>query len=394
MLVLTTLSAAALAGWLWLLLGRHGFWLARPVIEREPLPVRADWPEVVAIVPARNEAAHVGQALETLLGQDYPGRFRIILVDDHSDDETWAIGEALAAAAPHRLEVIGAAPLRPDWSGKLWALECGLRHLDERPPLIWFTDADIGHHPSALRRLVAKAEAERRDLVSVMVRLNLETPVERLLIPPFIFFFQMLYPFPAVNDPGSPVAAAAGGSALVRRAALDATGGLAPIRHRLIDDVALAGAIKRAPAGAGRIWLGHGILEQSLRRYDGLGEVWRMVARSADEQLGHSPAMLALTVIGMSVLYLVPVLAAVLWPVHGGAPAGLLGLATFALTMLAYGPTARLYRLGWTWRLTLPLAAALFLGMTLDSARRFRQQGGGVWKGRVQAPVEPKDTPR
>ncbi|MGH6901012.1 MAG: glycosyltransferase, partial [Geminicoccaceae bacterium] len=246
----SALAAASLAAWLYLLCGRDGFWRARPRIEAAAPPSPAAWPAVVAIVPARNEAAHVEEALFSLLAQDYPGELAVVLVDDHSEDATAAIGRRLAAGRARPLEVIGARALPPGWTGKLWVIAEGLRHATQVRPnasYVLLTDADIAHPCEGLARLVAKAEAERLDLVSLMVRLHCETFWERLLIPPFVFFFLKLYPFAAVNDPQRTTAAAAGGGMLVRRRALEEAGGIEAIRGELIDDVALGRAVKHRP---------------------------------------------------------------------------------------------------------------------------------------------------
>src|ERR687891_906446 len=222
------LVSLALSGWLYLLLGRSGFWLARPTLDGPP-PPRHAMPDVVAVVPARNEAAYVGRSRRSLLAQDYGGRLGVILVDDHSEDATRAIAQAVPVPPGRSLEVIGAPALPSGWSGKLWALSEGLRHASAGMPgarYVLLTDADIAHDPGNLRRLVAKAEAERLDLVSLMVRLHCEHLWERLLIPPFVFFFRKLYPFAAVNRQQDPVAAAAGGCTLVRRTALARAGGI------------------------------------------------------------------------------------------------------------------------------------------------------------------------
>ena len=385
---LSALAAVALAAWLYLLLGRDGFWRARPRIEDEAPPTPASWPAVVAIVPARNEAAHVEAALRSLLAQDYPGDLAVILVDDHSDDGTAAIGRRLAAGQARALEVIAARALPPGWSGKLWAIAEGLRHGAQAWPgaaYVLLTDADIAHAPGSLTRLVAKAEAERLDLASLMVKLHCVSCWEHLLIPPFVFFFAKLYPFAAVNDPGRSTAAAAGGCMLVRRRALEEAGGIAAIRSELIDDVALARAIKRR-AGGGRIWLGLTGSTTSLRRYDRLTEIWAMVARSADTQLRHSFARLAATVVGMGVAYLIPPLAVLAGVVGGDRLASGLGLAAWIAMAAAYRPTANLYRLAPPWLLSLPLAAALYAAMTVDSAIQHRRGAGGRWKGRVFSP--------
>jgi hopene-associated glycosyltransferase HpnB len=385
----------ALLAWVYLLFGRQGFWCGRPQIERELAPTPRAWPAVVAVVPARNEAAYVGQALASLLAQDYPGELTIVLVDDHSTDATRSFAESLrfSAATDRRLEVIAASALPSGWSGKLWAVASGLRHTEElspSAPYVLLTDADIAHAPDNLARLVAKAEAERLDLVSLMVRLCCAGFWERLLIPPFVFFFQKLYPFPAANDPASRVAAAAGGCMLVRRQALREAGGIEAIRGELIDDVALARAIKRRPGG-GRIWLGLSEATRSLRRCAALREVWTMVARTADTQLRHSLFLLIVTLLGLVITYVVPPLALLAgltehtpWLVELRlAGLGLLGLAGMAV---AFSPTLRLYRLGLARSLTLPIAAMLFAAMTVTSAVQHRLGAGGRWKGRVLTP--------
>jgi hopene-associated glycosyltransferase HpnB len=383
------LAAMSLALWLYLLLGRSGFWRARPRIEDEASPAPHSWPPVVAIVPARNEADHVETALRSLLAQDYAGTLKILLVDDHSDDGTGEVARRLAEAPSARLGVIEAAPLPRRWSGKLWAVAEGLRHAAHVLPAaryVLFTDADVAHAPDSIARLVAKAEAESLDLVSLMVKLRCERFWERLLIPPFVFFFQKLYPFAAVNDPARHAAAAAGGCMLVRCQALREAGGIEAIRNRLIDDIALAQAIKRR-RGGGRIWLGLTATSVSLRGYDRLFGIWSMVARSADTQLGHSSLLLIATVVGMALTYLVPLAAVIAGAVSGGwVTAGTGMLATLCMSA-CYLPTTKLYGLQPYWSLTLPAAALLYAAMTIDSALRHRRGVGGHWKGRVFEPA-------
>ncbi|HEX6112835.1 MAG TPA: glycosyltransferase [Geminicoccaceae bacterium] len=386
---LPMLSAVSLALWLYLLLGHHGFWRARPRIEDETPPQPASWPPVVAIVPARNEAAHVGTALRSLLAQRYPGEFAIVLVDDDSADGTGEIARRVAGEDRDRLHVIDGAALPSGWSGKLWAVARGLRRAALVLPearYVLFTDADVGHPPSSFMRLVAKAEAERLDLVSLMIQLRCASFSERLLIPPFVFFFRKLYPFAAVNDPARHSAAAAGGCMLVRRQALRAVGGIEAIRARLIDDVALAQAIKRR-RGGGRIWLGLSTTTVSLRGYDDLRGVWNMVARSADTQLGHSFPLLIATVLGMALIYMVPPLAIVAGATLAQWSSFALGVIGTALMAACYLPTADMYGLQRYWSLTLPAAALLYIAMTVDSAIRHRRGVGGRWKGRVFDPT-------
>ena len=247
--VLAAIAGFSVVIWLYMLLARGGFWHAEPRLDGAP-PSLSAWPAVVAVVPARDEADVVGQALASVLQQDYPGSLSVVLVDDDSSDATaHAATEAAAASGQGgRLTVMSARPLPSGWAGKPWALSEGVERAAEIAPAaryLWFTDADIEHDPASLRRLVAKAEQDDRDMVSVMVMLTCRGVWERLLIPPFVFFFQMLYPFDWANKPGRPTAAAAGGCIVLRRDALARAGGLASVRDALIDDCTLAARIKR-----------------------------------------------------------------------------------------------------------------------------------------------------
>jgi hopene-associated glycosyltransferase HpnB len=378
-------AAASLLAWLWLLVLRGGFWRADMRLT-DAVPNRAVWPAICAVIPARDEAGTIEAAVRSLLGQDYPGALHVVLVDDNSADGT---AEEARRAAPGdaRLDVIAGAPLAAGWTGKLWAVSQGVDYATHTAPdtdFLLLTDADIAHESSNLRKLVAKAEAEKLDLVSLMVRLFTGTGWERFLIPAFVFFFQKLYPFRWVNDPAGGTAAAAGGCMLVRRAALDRIGGIAAIHDAVIDDCALAAAIKRS---GGAIWLGLTDTTRSLRGYGSLGGVWRMVARSAYVQLRHSVLLLAGTVVGMALLYLAPPLA-----VMSGDPAAMLaGLAAWALMVFAYAPTLRLYRLGAWHGVLLPLAGLFYTAMTLTSAWESWRGRGAGWKGRTYAPAGGRD---
>jgi hopene-associated glycosyltransferase HpnB len=320
----------SLAAWLYLLLARGFFWLPRR-LPRAPAPPR--WPEVAVIVPARNEAPHVGAAIASLLDQHYAGAFSVVLVDDHSSDGTAAIARAAALqlCKADRLTVVAARALPPGWSGKLWALAEGVRAAGT-PELLLFTDADVAHHPSNLAELVATLGHQKRDLVSLMVRLNCGSLAERFLIPAFVFFFAMLYPFAWAGDPRRRTAAAAGGCILVRRAAFAEAGGFAAIRGALIDDCALARAMKRG----GSILLAMSRETQSLRPYPRIADVTAMVARTAFTQLHHSLPLLAATVLGLCVVYLAPPLL-----LFAGGAAAWLGLAAWVAMALAYAPMLR-----------------------------------------------------
>ncbi len=383
MSVWTLLCVLSLAAWCVLVFAHGRFWLADQRLDgRAPAPPA--WPDVVAVVPARDEAALLPQTLRSLLDQDYPGALRIVLADDESSDGTAAVAEQLARVHPAggSLRIVSTPPRPPGWVGKMWAVETGVRAAsgsDPAPEFWWFTDADVAHGPDSLRRLVAKAEAERLDLVSLMVRLHADGGWGGLLVPAFVYFFQQLYPFPRVNDPHARTAAAAGGCALVRRTALTRAGGIEALRGEVIDDCALGRAVKRA----GPIWLGLSTAERSVRPYAGIGDVWRMVARSAYTQLRYSPVWLAGCLAGLLLLYVVPPLAALAWPWHGDAAAGALGVAAWVLMAASFVPTLALYGRAPLWAFALPLAGTLYAAMTIDSARRYHRAGGATWKGRA-----------
>lgn len=382
------LAVASFAVWAGLIMLRGGFWRADQRLPSRP-PELYEWPGVAAVVPARDEAATIGVTVTSLLKQDYPGSFAVVVVDDGSTDGTAEIARAAAAktGAGERLTVVGGAALPPGWTGKLWAVKQGLNAAETISPassFVLLTDADIEHDPLNLCRLVAKAEREGRDLVSLMVLLRCESAWERLLIPAFVFFFQKLYPFPLANDPAASTAAAAGGCVLVRRSRLEAVGGIDSIRDRLIDDCALAAAVKRS---GGNIWLGLTKSVRSLRAYESLGEIWRMVARTAFVQLNRSALLLVGTLIGMAAIYVVPPASVALGLATGDLRLAAVGAAAWTLMTVAYLPTVRLYGLG-AWRAwLLPAAAVLYTAMTVDSARRHWLGRGGGWKGRHYGPA-------
>ena len=377
------LGSAALAVWVYLIMGRGGFWRAR-TRDAEEVAFPASWPAVTAVVPARDEAEVIATSLASLLRQDYPGPFRVILVDDQSRDGTAEIAAAAARAAglERRLSIVPGRPLPAGWSGKVWAMCQGVERTDgaaQPSRFLLFTDADIAYPPDALRRLVARAQSSSLVLTSLMVKLRCESLAERSLIPAFVYFFQMLYPFAWVNRPGSATAAAAGGCMLVDRDALRAAGGLETIRSALIDDCALARRLK----AVGPIWLGLAQNVRSLRPYPRFADIRRMVARSAYHQLRYSPAFLAGTIAGLSLTFLTPPLVALLAPGAGHA----LGAAAWGLMFLSFQPMSRIYRVSPLWGLGLPIIAAFYLAFVLDSAYQHRRGRGGLWKGRTQANV-------
>ncbi len=378
MTALAVLGLLPLLIWLYLLLGRGLFWLARERDDRDAPPEPARWPRVRAVVPARNEADVVARSIGSLLAQDYPGDFRVVLVDDQSEDATAQVARDLGGAG--RLEVIAGRPPPEGWAGKMWAVDQGVAHASvAEPEYLLLTDADIGHAPDTLRALVARAEAGRLALVSLMARLSTQSWGERLLIPAFVFFFEMLFPFAWVNRPQGGVSAAAGGCMLVRRSALEAAGGIGAIRHAIIDDCALAARLKRQ----GPIWLGLTLRARSLRPYGSIGEIGRMVSRSAYAQLNYSPLLLAATLLGMGATYLAPV-AAVLFG-HGWLLGA--GVATWLMMAFSFQPMLRLYRLSPLWGLALPAIGLLYTVFTVQSAVQVWRGRGGMWKGRAQAMI-------
>jgi hopene-associated glycosyltransferase HpnB len=376
-----------LAIWLYLLLGRGGFWLGR---ERDAavdglMPGRGSWPAVMAVIPARDEAECIGETVASLLKQDYRGTFSVIVVDDQSRDGTAQVARDAAAAsgAVDRLTVLSGRPLPAGWTGKLWAQSQGVEAAQAAsvaPELILFTDADIVYAPDELTKLAARAQASGTVLTSLMAKLRCESFAERMFIPAFIFFFQMLYPFAWANDSRRATAAAAGGCMLVRRETLRAAGGMASIRNALIDDCALAKRLK----AYGPIWIGLTDGVRSIRGYPAVEDIRRMVARTAYAQLRYSPLLLAGTVLGLAVTYLAPVLFAV----FGGGLARILGIAAWLLMALAFQPILRFYRASPLWGLALPAIAAVYMAFTLDSAYQHARGRGGMWKGRAQADLK------
>jgi hopene-associated glycosyltransferase HpnB len=397
--------AVSAAAWIYLVAAHGGYWLtSQRLPATRPRSGAGQWPAVTAVVPARHEAAMLPVTLPALLGQDYPGDFRVILVDDRSGDGTGDIaaelGDKAARDGGAPLSVVGGRP-RPDgWAGKVWAMSQGVaaataltestaqtETTPEGPRYLLFTDADIAWAPGALRDLVAAAEGDDRAVVSQMALLRSETAWERVIVPAFVYFFAQLYPFRRANDPASRTAAGAGGCMLVRTAALAQAGGLEPIRGALIDDVALATLLKRA---GHRCWLGLTTDIRSARPYPRLASLWHMIARSAYTQLRYSPALLAGTIAGLLLLYAAPPAGVIAWLVvtatsattsAAATAAGVAGLIGWLLMSVSYLPMLRLYRLSALRAPTLPLIALLYAAMTADSARRHYSGRAVSWRG-------------
>ncbi|HVW68132.1 MAG TPA: glycosyltransferase [Steroidobacteraceae bacterium] len=369
------LALLSLLIWTYLVLAHGRFWSSGPELPPAAPKALPDGalPEVDIVIPARDEAATIGPVIASLLAQEYAGKFRVTLVDDNSTDGT----AALAGTAPN-LRVITGKPKAEGWSGKLWALSQGIAATSA--PVLLFADADIVHDPRHLAALVARLEEPRADMVSEMVRLNCESFAERALVPAFVYFFQMLYPFARVNDPRSSVAAAAGGTVLIRREALERIGGIAAIKGALIDDVTLATAVKRSGRAAGAtIYLGHSGLATSVRPYPSWRDLWDMIARTAFTQLRYSALLLVLTLIGLTLVWLVP--AGALLFGHGWTRAA--GFLAFVLSASSYQPTlARYHRSPW-WALGLPLIALFYMAATLGSAVNHWLGRGARWKSRA-----------
>jgi hopene-associated glycosyltransferase HpnB len=399
---LSIVALASLAAWAGLMAFRGRFWLAAVdahLTAGGQVASMADWASAIrveVVIPARDEATVIAQSLPSVIRQRFAGEFRVTLVDDHSADGTASVAHDAATSTEHadRFEVLTARELEPGWTGKLNALESGIRAVRAARGAAdyWlFTDADIRHDPDNLSRLVETARRDDLALISSMVHLHCATFWERLLIPAFVFFFQKLYPFAWANDPRHATAAAAGGCILVSNAALERVGGLAAIADRLIDDCALAAAVKKS---GGRIRLGLSDRAQSIRAYDSLEDIWRMVKRSAFTQLDYSWSNLLGTVLAMSFLYLVPP-ACVLAGLFIRDPlVAILGGAAWFVMSLAYLPTLRVYRARPLMALTLPAAAALYTAMTVDSALSHRRRLGGDWKGRTYAFGDAEPAPK
>ena len=360
----SSIAVLSLCIWLYLVFAHGRFWSCGPELQPR---VPDETPAVDIVVPARDEAETIQRVIVSLLAQDYAGTFRVILVDDDSSDGT----AALAGSAPN-LTILSGLPKPPGWSGKLWALHQGITA--GRAPVLLLADADIEHDPRHLATLVATLTALRADLVSEMVHLNCESLAERALVPAFIYFFQLLYPFARVNDRRSGVAAAAGGTVLIRRAALEAIGGIESIKGALIDDVTLARSIKRN----GGVYLGHSLLAASIRPYPHFSDIWRMIARTAFTQLRYSAVLLVVTLAGLTLVWWIPIGIAILG--HGWARA--CGLGTFALGALSYLPTLARYRRNRWWALLLPGIALFFMAATVGSALDHWRGSGTRWKAR------------
>jgi hopene-associated glycosyltransferase HpnB len=365
--------------WLYLIVGRGNFWLCGVRDSGRPLGETGRWPAVVAVVPARNESEYIASSVGSLFRQEYAGALSVIVVDDDSSDGTAAEAMNAAASVPgRRLAVVNSKGPPPGWTGKLWALNQGIAAAESlQPEYILLTDADIEHAPDTLAWLVSQSSTRRFVLTSLMAKLRCKSFAERAHVPAFIYFFQMLYPFSWVCRSRSKTAAAAGGCMLVQTDTLASVGGIASIRNALIDDCALAEKLK----AVGPIWLGLTDRVHSIRPYETLADVKRMISRSAYAQLRYSPLLLAATVASMTITFIVPPLLTIF---AAGTPR-VFGLIAWLAMALSFMPTLRFYQLSRLWGVAFPVIALLYLYYTLSSAYLFVRGQGGQWKGRIHA---------
>src|SRR5579872_7128404 len=371
-------AGVAFAIWIYLICGRGRFWLCS-VRDETIAPLPANWPRVAAIVPARDEAGCIGAAVRSLLRQDYPGALSVVVVDDDSSDGTAVIAKNAAASVQNGryATVIEGNGLPSGWTGKLWALKRGIAFAEARfqPEYVLLTDADIVHATDVLSTLMARASAGGFVLTSLMAKLRCVSFAERSHVPAFVYFFQMLFPFPWICRDDLPTAAAAGGCMLVRTDTLRDSGGIDGVRNALIDDCALARKLK----ARGPIWLGLTERAQSIRPYENLSDARQMISRSAYAQLRFSPLLLAMVVASMILVFCAPPLVAILGP-------GLsrwMGIAAWLAMAVSFQPMLRFYRLSPLWGIALPAIAVLYTIYTIDSAWQHVRRRGGAWKGRV-----------
>ena len=379
------LSVLSLIIWLYLCFAHHGFWRRREFLDPVETPQAQDWPSILSLTPARNEEELITQSFSSILSQNYHGTLETILIDDASTDKTaYCAKQAAKAARPTaQAHIIQAPPLEKGWSGKLWALQAGLDYIQDtglKAEYYWLSDADIQHEPYVLRRLVNRAQKQDIALVSLMVSLNCNSFWENRIIPAFIYYFQMLYPFNSINNAKHKRGGAAGGCILIRRDALEAIGGFHSIKNKLIDDCELGKAIKHKGY---KIWLGHGVNSRSLRPSTGLTSLWKMVTRTAFAQLSYSYIYLFLAILGMLILYAPPVFAFIYGLFYAAPILACLGGLSWGLMALTFYPTLRAYQRPWPEGLFMPFTAHLFIGMTLQAGwLHFKGKHSG-WHGRV-----------
>ena len=322
--------------------------------------------DITVLIPARNESQYIRRTIEALFKQGKG--INIIVVDDQSVDGT------AEQAKKFGVQVLSGNAPPPGWSGKLWALEQGLQHV--HTPYTLLLDADIELMPGLIATLRTKAQQEGLAFVSLMAEPPMGCFIERLLMPPFIFFFKLLYPFSLANKPNSSVAAAAGGCIFVKTEALHYTGAFASLHDALIDDCTLAKRIKQADL---KIWVGLSHSARIHRGYHKLKSIWEMVARTAYTQLHYSPVWLVICTLIMGCMFWLAPLAPLLSP---SAATFIISALVWIVMLITYFPILIYYRRSLLWALTLPVAGTLYLAMTWTSAFRYWQGERASWKDR------------
>jgi len=364
------LSAAAAVVWLIVLLLPWRPWGTKEVLEADPSGYeQTDLSDVTVVIPARNEEEVIGKTLAALKHQGEG--LNVIVVDDESTDGTLAIIHKSHLSA---LKVIQSGSLPVGWTGKLWAQEQGLNQV--QTPYALLLDADIELRPGMIKSLKDKLISESVNFVSLMAVLRFDSFWEKLLMPAFVFFFKLIYPFALANNPDSKLATAAGGCIFVETNILRQIGGMASIKDALIDDCTLAKTVKSAGY---KIWMGltHGVLSQ--RPYATLRDIWDMVARTAYTQLYYSITLLLICTFSMLIMYCLPSFG--LFYFQGEA--AFLSFLAVLLMVMIYSPILRFYALNPAWGFALPLIASLYLLMTWTSAIRYWKGERSRWKGRV-----------
>ena len=378
------LTGLSLIIWFSLTFAYHGFWRRREFLPDDTDAAMTSWPSVISLTPARNEAELIAKSLSSILDQSYQGSLQSILIDDSSEDDTSIIAKEISESSSRSdaIDIIQAAELPQGWSGKIWALQSGVDYAEKMnsvPDYYWLSDADISHEPETLNRLVQWAQKQDLALVSLMVTLNCKGFWERLIIPAFIYYFQLLYPFHAVNNAHRSEAGAAGGCILISYNAVQSIGGFHAIKDKLIDDCSLAQVVK---AKGYKIWLGHGTKSLSLRSSPRFSQLSKMVARTAFVQLSYSYIRLLFAILGMFLIYILPVFSFI----YGGISQNWLlmsiGALSWGLMAYTYWPTIQAYQLKRFESFLMPFTASLFMGMTLYSAwLHFRGKHSG-WHNR------------
>ncbi|MDR0533437.1 MAG: glycosyltransferase [Verrucomicrobiales bacterium] len=403
-MVLTALILLVLVliAWDFILIEKIRRWDFQPIgdlEENKPSPDQEKL-RIAVVVPARNESGTLPTTLPALYHQDFPGQLTIHLMDDNSTDRTTEAARAAVEFFEHQnrsLVIHQGEPLPAGWAGKVWAMHQGLRHIRAAaangrplPDYVLLTDADILHQIGSVSRLAAESKASSLALNSRMALLRCESFWEKLLIPAFVFFFNLLYPMRRINNPKDKFAGAAGGCVLLSREALDKLGwGLESIKGCIIDDVNLARQVKSQGLPIRLALSYHEVISE--RPYDTLGEIWRMVRRSAYTELKHNPLRLLVAAVGLFATFVLPTLAVINLLVElfcvpplttPGYAAGVCGFLILMVQFFVYRPAIKFFGLNFFWNLSLPLAGLLYGLMTIDSARMHYFSHQNVWRGK------------